>query len=40
MPTTRLPRFAAERIRSGAADHEEDGVQALGKLGIDIPAEE
>lgn len=28
--------IAAERIRSGAADHKEDGVEALGKLGIDI----
>ena len=28
--------IAAERIRSGAADQKEDGVEALGKLGIDI----
>jgi uncharacterized coiled-coil DUF342 family protein len=28
--------IAAERIRSGAADHKEDGAEALGKLGIDI----
>ena len=32
--------IAAERIRSGAADHKEDGAQALVKLGIEIPAEE
>ena len=31
--------IAAERIRSGAADHEEDGVAALAKLGIEIPEE-
>ncbi len=29
--------IAAERIRSGAADHEEDGAVALAKLGIEIP---
>lgn len=29
--------IAAERIRSGAADHEEDGTAALAKLGIEIP---
>lgn len=28
--------IAAERIRSGAADHEEDGAAALAKLGIEI----
>lgn len=32
--------IAAERIRSGAADHKEDGAEALAKLGIEIPAEE
>jgi hypothetical protein len=32
--------IAAERIRSGTADHKEDGVEALAKLGIEIPAEE
>jgi len=32
--------IAAERIRSGAADHEEDGAEALAKLGIEIPTEE
>jgi hypothetical protein len=32
---------AAERIRSGgAADHREDGAEALAKLGIEIPSEE
>lgn len=29
--------IAAERIRSGAADHKEDGVEALAKLGIRLP---
>jgi outer membrane murein-binding lipoprotein Lpp len=29
--------IAAERIRSGAADHKEDGVEALSKLGIKLP---
>lgn len=29
--------IAAERIRSGAADHEEDGAEALRKLGIELP---
>jgi len=29
--------IAAERIRSGAADHKEDGVEALAKLGIKVP---
>jgi hypothetical protein len=28
---------AAERIRSGAADHREDGAEALAKLGIKLP---
>lgn len=32
--------IAAERIRSGAAEHKEDGTEALAKLGIEIPAEE
>ena len=32
--------IAAERIRSSAADHKEDGAEALAKLGIEIPAEE
>lgn len=32
--------IAAERIRSGAAEHKEDGPQALAKLGIEIPDEE
>ncbi|HEX5988697.1 MAG TPA: hypothetical protein VFY75_00600 [Solirubrobacterales bacterium] len=32
--------IAAERIRSGAADHKEDGAKALTELGIEIPAEE
>jgi len=32
--------IAAERIRSGAADHKEDGAEALAQLGIEIPAEE
>jgi outer membrane murein-binding lipoprotein Lpp len=31
--------IAAERIRSGAADHKEDGAEALAKLGIEIPKE-
>jgi hypothetical protein len=31
------PAIAAERIRSGAADHKEDGAEALAKLGIEIP---
>jgi len=31
--------IAVERIRSGAADHEEDGAAALAKLGIEIPDE-
>lgn len=31
--------IAAERIRSGAADHKEDGAKALAKLGIEIPTE-
>jgi hypothetical protein len=29
--------IAAERIRSDAADHKEDGAEALGKLGIGLP---
>jgi hypothetical protein len=29
--------IAAERIRSGAADHKEDSAKALAKLGITIP---
>jgi hypothetical protein len=29
--------IAAERIRSGAADHREDGAEALAKLGIKLP---
>lgn len=29
--------IAAERIRSGAADHKEDGAEALAKLGIELP---
>jgi TolA-binding protein len=29
--------IAAERIRSGAADHKEDGAEALAKLGIRLP---
>lgn len=28
---------AAERIRSGAADHDEDGAEALASLGINLP---
>lgn len=31
--------IAAERIRSGAAGHEEDGVAALARLDIEIPEE-
>ena len=31
---------AAERIRSGAADHTEAGVEALAKLRIEIPTRE
>ena len=31
--------IAATRIRTGAADHKEDGAEALAKLGIEIPAE-
>jgi hypothetical protein len=31
--------IAAERIRSGAADHKEDGAEALAKLGIEITEE-
>lgn len=29
--------IAAERIRNGAAEHEEDGAEALRKLGIELP---
>lgn len=29
--------IAAERIRSGAGDHKEDGAEALAKLGIELP---
>lgn len=29
--------IAAERIRSGAADHKEEGAEALAKLGIETP---
>ena len=29
--------IAAERIRSGAADHKEDGAKALERLGIEVP---
>lgn len=29
--------IAAERIRSGAADHQEDGAEALARLGIKLP---
>jgi hypothetical protein len=29
--------IAAERIRSGAAEHKEDGAEALAKLGIRLP---
>lgn len=29
--------IAAERIRSGAADHKEDGAEVLAKLGIELP---
>jgi hypothetical protein len=29
--------IAAERIRSGAANHKEDGAEALAKLGIKLP---
>lgn len=29
--------IAAERIRSGAAEHKEDGTGALSKLGIKVP---
>lgn len=31
--------IAAERIRSGAADHNEDGAEALASLGINCPKE-
>lgn len=29
--------IAAERIRSGAVDHKEDGAEALATLGIKLP---
>jgi hypothetical protein len=29
--------IAANRIRNGAADHKEDGTEALARLGIEIP---
>jgi hypothetical protein len=29
--------IAAERIKSGAADHKEDGAEALERLGIEVP---
>lgn len=29
--------IAAERIRSGAAEHAEDGAEALARLGIKLP---
>jgi hypothetical protein len=29
--------IAAERIRSGAADHKEDGAKALERPGIEVP---
>lgn len=29
--------IAAERIRNGAVDHHEDGIEALRKLGIEFP---
>ena len=29
--------IAAERIRSGAAEHKEDGTEVLAKLGIKLP---
>lgn len=29
--------IAAERIRSGAGDHKEDGAEALATLGIKLP---
>jgi hypothetical protein len=32
--------IAAERIRSGAAEHKEDGIEALRELGIQAPREE
>lgn len=31
--------IAAERIRSGTADHKEDSAEALAKLGIKLPEE-
>lgn len=29
--------LAAERVRTGAAERTEDGAEALGELGIDVP---
>gem|GEM_PF-694146 len=29
--------IAAERIKSGASDHKEDGTEALERLGIEVP---
>jgi len=29
--------IAAERIKSGASDHKEDGAEALERLGIAVP---
>ncbi|HET7454131.1 MAG TPA: hypothetical protein VFJ76_01260 [Solirubrobacterales bacterium] len=29
--------IAAERIKSGASDHKEDGAEALERLGIEVP---
>jgi hypothetical protein len=29
--------IAAERIKSGASDHKEDGAEALKRLGIEVP---
>jgi len=33
-------RHRRRAIRSGAADHKEDGAEELVKLGIELPAEE
>jgi hypothetical protein len=35
-PDCEAATIAAERISSGAADHKEDGVEALAKLGIKV----
>lgn len=32
--------IAAERIRCGAAEHKENGIEALKELGIQVPREE